>query len=206
MEQRQKVTLRRVMRVFALMWALTAVGLFIGARLPESVIMPISIATFALLIVMLFIRKIRVLNTIAYMIPLLIGITLFWTMQFYVDELGAQLVLTVFFATIALFILLGVLGWLLPDISAIGSYLFGALLVLIVFSLIFMFVPVSNTVLLIVACVAVLIFVLYTIYDFNVMKHGYIDADDVVTHALSLYLDFINLFVRLLEVIWRLKE
>ena len=198
--------LRRVMRSFALMWLLTAVGLWLGTMLPASINMPISIITFILLVVMAFIKKVRVYNTLAYIIPILVGITLFWTTQFYIIQLGEQLVLTVFIGTIGLFALLGIVGWMLPDISPIGNYLFGALLVVIVFSLIFFFVPASNLVMLLFAMIVVLIFVLYTIYDFNQIRHEHIGKEDVVGHALGLYLDFINLFVRILEIIWRLKD
>lgn len=202
----KKDALRRVMRSFALMWLLTAVGLWLGTLLPESVRLPVAVTTFVLLIIMMFVRKVRIYNTLAYLIPLLIGITLFWTTQFYIAELGEQLVFTVFIATIGLFALLGLVGWMLPDISPIGNYLFGVLLVAIVFSIIFIFVPVSNIVMLIFAMVIILIFVLYTIYDFNQIRHEHISKEDVVGHALGLYLDFINLFVRILEVIWRLKD
>ncbi|OCS90902.1 hypothetical protein A6K76_01430 [Caryophanon latum] len=198
--------MRRVMRTFALMWALTAVGLWLGSMLPESVRLPVSIGTFILLIIMIFVRKVRILNAMAYAIPVLIGITLFWTTQFYIEQLGTQLVLTVFGATIAMFVLLGVIGWAMPDIHHMGSYLFAALLVLIVFMFIFISVPVSNVVALGFACAVVLLFVLYTIYDFNQMRYGHIEEQEVVVHALNLYLDFINLFVRVLEIVWRAKD
>lgn len=206
MEERQKSIVRRVMFTFAVMWALTALGLWLGSILPESVRLPVSVATIVLLIVMIFVRKVKLLNTIAYAIPVLIGITLFWTTRFYIDELGAQLVMTVFAATIGLFVILGIVGWFAPDINGIGNYLFATLVVLFIFTLIFVFVPVSNVVALGLACAVVLLFVLYTVYDFNQLRYGYIEEDEVVVQALNMYLDFINLFVRLLEIVWRLKD
>ena len=80
------------------------------------------------------------------------------------------------------------------------------LIVVIVFSLIFMFVPVSNMVALILAAITVLLFSVYTVYDFNQIRHNYVADDQIIGMALNLYLDFINLFTHLLEVIWRLKN
>ena len=195
-----------VLKHFMYMWILTAVGLFIGTLLPPAIILPISIITIVLLIVVIFVRSVRLANTIIYFIPLLVGISLFWTTQFYINELGELLVLSVFIGTIIIFILLGLVGLMIRDISGIGSYLFGALIVIIVFSIIFMFVPVGNTVALILAAVAVLLFTIYTIYDFNRISHNHVSEDQVVRMALNLYLDFINLFLNILEVLWRLKD
>lgn len=188
------------------MWILTAVGLFVGTMLPPAIIMPISIITLILLIIVIFVRNVRLANSIMYAIPFLLGITLFWTTQFYINELGSALVFSVFIGTIFIFIVLAFIGMMIKDISGIGSYLFAGLIVVIVFSIIFMFVPVGNTIALVLAGVTVLLFTIYTVYDFNLIRHNYVGDDEVVGMALNLYLDFINLFTNILEVIWRLKD
>ena len=188
------------------MWILTAIGLFVGTMLPPAIIMPISIITLILLIIVIFVRNVRLANSIMYAIPFLLGITLFWTTQFYINELGSALVFSVFIGTIFIFIVLAFIGMMIKDISGIGSYLFAGLVVVIVFSIIFMFVPVGNTIALVLAGVTVLLFTIYTVYDFNLIRHNYVGDDEVVGMALNLYLDFINLFTNILEVIWRLKD
>ncbi len=197
---------QRVMWHFMIMWVITAVGMLVGTFLAPSVLLPISIITIFLLIIVIFIRSIRVLNTILYCIPFLIGITLFWSTQFYIEELGSALVFAVFIGTVVIFISLGIIGIMMKDLSAFGSYLFGALIVLLVFSLIFIFVPVSNTIMVVLAGLTVLVFALYTIYDFNQIKHNYVSEQETVGMALNLYLDFVNIFLRLLEIIWRVKD
>ena len=197
---------QRVMWHFMIMWAVTAVGMLVGTLLPPSVLLPISFITLFLLIIVIFIRSIRIVNLILYCIPFLVGITLFWSTQFYIEQLGSELVFTVFIATVVIFISLGFIGIMMKDLSAFGSYLFGALIVLLVFGLIFIFVPVSNTIMLVLACLTVLVFALYTIYDFNQIKHNYVGENEIVGMALNLYLDFVNIFLRLLEIIWRVKD
>lgn len=195
-----------VLKHFMFMWIVTAGGLFVGTLLPPSVTLPIAIITLILLILVIFVRNIRLANSIMYAIPFLLGITLFWSTQFYIDALGSSLVFSVLVGTIVIFILLGFVGMQMTDISGIGSYLFGALIVIIVFSVLFMFIPVGNTIGLILAGVTVLLFTIYTIYDFNQIRHNHVGKDQVVGMALNLYLDFINLFTNILEVIWRLRD
>ncbi|WP_374966306.1 Bax inhibitor-1 family protein [Lysinibacillus sp. RS5] len=199
--------LNKILKHFAFMWVLTVIGMYIATFLPPAIIMPISIITIVLLIIACFVRSLKLANSIMYTIPFLMGITLFWTTQFFIAELGQQLVLLVFVATVAIFIVLALVGMMMnKDISNWGSYLFTVLIVVLVFSLVFMFIPVSNIVGLIIAGVTVLLFSLYTVYDFNRIRHNHVSDDEVVGMALNLYLDFINLFTNLLEVIWRLKE
>lgn len=198
--------LGKVLKHFTFMWVLTGIGLFIGSLLSPAIILPISIITIILLIVAIFVRSVRLANIISYALPFLIGITLFWTTQFYIEELGAGLVFSVLIGTIAVFILLGVIGMMIRDISSIGLYLLATLIVVFIFSIIFFFFPVSNTIMLVFAAITVLLFAIYTVYDFNQIRHGHVREQDAVRMALNLYLDFINIFVNLLEVIWRLKD
>ncbi|RKJ31278.1 BAX inhibitor (BI)-1/YccA family protein, partial [Butyricicoccus sp. 1XD8-22] len=131
----------------------------------------------------------------------------FWITQFFIEWIGADLVLTVFICTIIIFIGLAGIGLKLErDISDWGSVLFAALFVLIVFSIVFIFFPVSNTFLLVLAGLFVLVFAVYTVFDFNMIRHNHVKEADVVWMALNLYLNFINLFTNLLEVVARYRE
>ena len=195
-----------VLKQFTLMWGLTGIGLFIGSLLPPTIIFPISILTILLLIAAFVIRSVSFISIIVYVLPILIGITLFWTTQFYIEQLGSALVFGVLIGTIIVFVLLGIVGIMIPDISEIGNYLLVTFIVFIVFSVLFMFFPIGNTVLLVLAGIAVLLFSLYTVYDFNQIRHGYVRERDVALMALNLYLDFINLFVNLLHFISRLRD
>ena len=195
-----------VLKQFTWMWALTGVGLFIGSLLSSKIIFPISLITIVLLIIVFFVRNLDFINIIVYILPILVGITLFWTTQFYIEQLGNALVFGVFIGTILVFVLLGLIGIMIPDISEIGNYLIVTLLVLIIFSILFMFFPIGNTVLLVLAGIAVLLFSLYTVYDFNQIRHGYVREREVSLMALNLYLNFINLFVNILQFISRLRN
>ncbi|MGM9951335.1 MAG: Bax inhibitor-1 family protein [Lysinibacillus sp.] len=206
MEHNQNA-LQAVMKSFAIMWVITAIGMFVGTILPPAIAMAASLVALVLLIITIFVRSAAFSKFVAYLLPFLMGIGLFWSTQFYINELGEGLVLLIFFSTVAIFIILGLVGsFVKADLSGFGKYLFGALLVAIVVSIVFVFVPVSNLVHLVLTGVILLIFVLYTIYDFNRIRQHPPTPDEVPMTALNLYLDFINLFLRLLEFVYRLNK
>ena len=90
------------------------------------------------------------------------------------------------------------------DLSKIGSFLFMALIGLILCAIVNMFMH-SSTMDLLISCAGVLIFVGLTAWDTQSIKRMTAEADPSMVGkvatmgALSLYLDFINLFLYLLR-------
>ncbi len=92
------------------------------------------------------------------------------------------------------------------DLTSMGSFLFMALMGLIVASLINIFMRNSMMDMLL-SCITVLIFTGLTAYDTQMIKQIYYDSDSyevgtkkAVIGALALYLDFINIFLSLLRL------
>jgi uncharacterized protein len=120
---------------------------------------------------------------------------------------GASVART-FFITAAAFGALSLYGYTTKrDLTGWGSFLFMGLLGLIVASLIGLFVQ-SSALQFAISVIGVLIFTGLTAYDTQKIKEMYYAGDDGETHgkkavmgALSLYLDFINLFLYLLRFI-----
>lgn len=118
---------------------------------------------------------------------------------------GASVAST-FFATAAGFGALSLYGYTTKrDLSGMGKFLMMGLVGLIVASLINMFTQ-SGTMSLIISIVGVLLFAGLTVYDTQKIKEMYyqVQGSDmmgktVVMGALTLYLDFINLFLFLLR-------
>ena len=113
---------------------------------------------------------------------------------------------TTFFATAAAFAGLSLWGYTTKrDLSAFGTFLIMGVVGLLVASLINMFVQ-STGLQLVVSFVGVLLFAGLTAYDTQRIKSMYADvagsdmmAKTVIMGALSLYLDFINMFMFLLR-------
>jgi len=126
----------------------------------------------------------------------------------------ASSIATTFFITSGTFGALGLYGWLTKrDLTAIGSLCFMGLIGLIIASIVNMFFY-NGTAALVISWIGVLIFVGLTAYDAQKIKRlaiavGDGEVDDetgkkfAVIGALTLYLDFINLFLYLLRIFGR---
>lgn len=114
-----------------------------------------------------------------------------------------------FFSTAGMFLAMSVYGTVTKrDLTSLGSFLFMGLIGLIIASVVNLFL--ANAMMdLIISCVGVLIFTLYTAYDTQKLRQFGMAApmDDneavqrgAILGALTLYLDFINLFIYLLRL------
>ena len=99
------------------------------------------------------------------------------------------------------------------DLSRLRNILFSGLVLLLVFGIVFLFVPMSGLERL-VSMVGVVVFLAYTAYDVQMIRSyytyycGFPDMLEkaAVFSALQLYLDFINLFIRLLSILGRSRR
>jgi FtsH-binding integral membrane protein len=114
----------------------------------------------------------------------------------------------VFFISAAAFGALSLYGYTTQrDLSAMGSFLFMGLIGIIIASLVNIFLA-SSMMQFIISAVGVLVFAGFTAYDTQSIKEMYDPMDDstvggrkAVMGALRLYLDFINLFTMLLQLL-----
>ncbi|MBY3176408.1 Bax inhibitor-1/YccA family protein [Rhizobium leguminosarum] len=117
-----------------------------------------------------------------------------------------QSVVQTFFVTAGSFGALSLYGYTTKrNLSAMGSFLMMGLFGLIIASLVNIFLA-SSAVQFAISVLGVLIFAGLTAYDTQRIKELYLEADDVavagrkaIMGALTLYLDFINLFMFLLQ-------
>ena len=112
----------------------------------------------------------------------------------------------VFFITSSLFGSMSIYGYVTKrDLTGMGSFLFMGLIGLIITSVVNMFLQ-SSVLMFITSVIGVLIFTGLTAYDTQKLKHMYYQVGNselaenyAVSGALTLYLDFINLFLYLLR-------
>ncbi|WP_320201354.1 Bax inhibitor-1/YccA family protein [Agrobacterium sp. rho-13.3] len=117
-----------------------------------------------------------------------------------------QSIVQTFFITAASFGALSLYGYTTKkDLSGLGSFLIMGLFGLIIASIVNIFLQ-SSAMGFAISAIGVLIFAGLTAYDTQKIKEMYFDGDDVVAAgrkaimgALTLYLDFINLFTFLLQ-------
>lgn len=150
--------------------------------------------------------------------PLVVGILYFiyafingfsFSIIFAAFELGS--IVFTFFLTALLFMALAICGYTTNiDISKWSTILFIALLVSLVASIINIFIG-NSMVDIILDWIIIFIFAGYTIYDMHILKS--LQSDSTINQekvhiycAMQLYLDFINLFIRLLSRFGKSKD
>ena len=142
-------------------------------------------------------------QTVFWIFASLMGLSLSWILLVYTGVSVAR----VFFITSATFGAMSIYGYTTKrDLTKLGSFLMMGLIGIIIASLVNIFLK-SSMMYFIISILGVLIFVGLTAYDTQKIKNMYLASDDseilgkkAVMGALTLYLDFINLFIMLLRL------
>jgi FtsH-binding integral membrane protein len=120
-------------------------------------------------------------------------------------------VVRVFFVTASLVIALGILGAIIPtSIESWGTWLFGGLVILLVGNI---GIPILATLgiyignaMTVLDWVGIVLFCGYIIYDMNRAMHIPYTLDNSIDCALAIYLDWVNLLIRILEASGKRKD
>ena len=112
--------------------------------------------------------------------------------------------------TAIIFLIFALIGYYTKiDLTKFGVYLFMGLLGVIICSIINMFVK-SGTFDLTLTIIALIIFIAYIAYDIQIIKRNLYTFEEqdnlAIFGALQLYLDFINIFLRLLQLFGRSRD
>ncbi len=111
---------------------------------------------------------------------------------------GSALIAKALIATVFMFGATALIGWTTKiDLSGIRGFLMMALIGMIVVSVIGFFVPWGNTFEMVFSGIGVILFSVFTMYDFQKIKQ--FPQDQYIDAALMLYLDIFNLFVYILR-------
>lgn len=113
-------------------------------------------------------------------------------------------IMYVFLITSVICLVFGLIGYYTKlDLTKLSTFLFMALLGVLIASLINVFIG-SETFDLGICILAIVIFIGYMAYDVYMLKHGMygIETEDnlAIYGAFQLYLDFINIFIRLIQL------
>tara|TARA_B100000579_G_scaffold17956_1_gene12662 strand:- start:703 stop:1464 length:762 start_codon:yes stop_codon:yes gene_type:complete len=142
-------------------------------------------------------------QTVFWIFAALMGLSLSWILLVYTGASVAR----VFFITSATFGAMSIYGYTTKrDLTKLGSFLMMGLIGIIIASVVNIFMK-SSMMYFVISILGVLIFVGLTAYDTQKIKNMYASSDTgeligkkAVMGALTLYLDFINLFIMLLRL------
>jgi FtsH-binding integral membrane protein len=191
-----------VLRVFALSLGFSFIGTLAGAYVPASFFLPLSILELVMLVSAFFLRRRKAVSyTFLYIFTFISGITLYPIVAHYLATAGANTVILAFGTTTTVFTGLAIYASKTKrNFSYLGGFLMAALLALVAISIFNIFWPLSSTGMLAYSFIGVMVFSGYILFDINQMKRYGVNAEDVPLMALSLYLDFINLFLSILRI------
>ena len=119
-------------------------------------------------------------------------------------------IMIIFLVAAIIFAVMAIIGYTTNvDLTRIGTYLFFALVAVLVVALINIFIG-SSTLAMIISIVCVLIFIGITAYDvqkIKVLENSGLPKENLAIYgALDLYLDFINLFIHLLSIFGKSRD
>lgn len=119
-------------------------------------------------------------------------------------------IMIIFLVAAIIFAVMAIIGYTTNvDLTRIGTYLFFALVAVLVVALINIFIG-SSMLAMIISIVCVLIFIGITAYDVQKIKalenSGLPKENLAIYGALDLYLDFINLFIHLLSIFGKSRD
>lgn len=158
-----------------------------------------------LVVVIVLSARIRKMSSMTAKVLFLLysGLTgLTFSSIFILFELGS--IMFIFAVTAIICLIFGMLGYYTKlDLTKIGTYLFMALIGIILISIINIFLQ-SDSVSFGLCILSLIIFIAYMAYDVNMIKRGMygIDTEEnlAIYGAFQLYIDFINIFIRLLQL------
>ena len=125
-----------------------------------------------------------------------------FSMIFVIYTLGS--IFTAFMGAAVLFGTMSFYGYFTKqNLDSVGKYAFVALIAIVIASIVNIFIG-STVMQMVISALAIIIFLVLTAYDTQtireIVSHGDATPADEVCGALTLYLDFINLFINLLQL------
>lgn len=195
----------RVMGWLFAAFGAAAVGtMLIGPLVPLSMMMPLSLVALGVLIVSGFVRKSpKVSGALAIGIPLILGITLYPVLNYYLSSGAGDIVVSSLIGTAVIFGGMALWGWRSPrSFNRWEGKLFFVVLALIVVSLLNTFFFKMTILGLVISCVVLVVFAIYSFIDIQrIRDYDGSDHSTASMYALNVFLDILNLFTSLLNIL-----
>ncbi|REH85732.1 Bax inhibitor-1/YccA family protein [Staphylococcus felis] len=198
--ENQKKRYSQVWLYFMYYWMIFGVFVYLGQFLPIEWRKPLSIGLLVLILITMVVQRARFSGIImSHIYTIISGLLSYATLMYTIEDLGSNLLIQNVIIAVLGFIVFGFIGYFfIKDASNMGKYLFVTFIVLIVMSIISWFIhnPMLHTV---IAIVGVLLFLLYTLYDFNRLKRGQFSPREMGFNL------FLNLF-RIIRYVLKLAR
>lgn len=193
----------KVWLFFMYYWIIFGIGCYFGQYLPMEWRRPLSLALMVLVLITLVFQRARKYGiVISHIYAVILGLLSYAMFTSYLQNLGPDVFYKNIILAIGAFIAFGIVGFfLINDATSMGRYLFVTLLALIIASIIGIFIhnPIFHTV---ITVVSLLLFLLYTLYDFNRMKRGQFSPREM---GFNLFINLLNIIKDILRLANRFR-
>jgi uncharacterized protein len=197
-----QVATARVLPTLVLSLLIATVGLFLGSKVPTVFMMPLLVVELIMIFSASFVRRRRVGYGFLYSFTLISGVTLFPTINYYTQNIGGYAVLEAFAVTVIAFGAAAIyVKTTRANFNFLAGFLFMGVIALMGIGLAGLFLPFSHEINQIYTFLGVLVFIGYMLFDLSRIINQGVATEDVPGVVLSLYLDFVNLFLFILRLI-----
>lgn len=199
-ESKQSI-MQRIITVFVFTLLVATIGLYTGQFIPPAWMLPLSVLEVVMIIAAFWLRRKKAVGYVfVFSFAFISGMTLFPIISHYASAAGAYVVLEAFGSSFVIFAVLGTIGAKTKkDLSFLWSFLLVAVIALLAVGIFNIFSPLNSAAMMAYSVIGTIVFSMYILYDLNQIKHRDITADLIPLMALTLYIDFINLFINLLR-------
>ncbi|HEX5322432.1 MAG TPA: Bax inhibitor-1/YccA family protein [Capsulimonadaceae bacterium] len=206
-QSRAAALMQRVAYLLCTALLVTAGGAYMDRGLPLPTSWVFGVGALVCVFILAFTRSVPGLNLILlYVLSLLEGLFLGPLLNYIIHgfALGPQIVGEAFGITALIMAGIGSYVWITnKDFGYLGKFLFWGLLGVLVVGIVGIFwhsLFAMPGIYLLYELVVAAVFVGFTLYDFSNIKHRY-GPNDYVAATVSLYLDFLNLFWAILQIL-----
>jgi FtsH-binding integral membrane protein len=198
----RRLVSQQILPSFFLSLLIAGLGVWIGQYVPPALFLPLSIVELIMIFAAVWIRRNRAVGFgFLYSFTFLSGLTIFPAIEHYIVHIGLDNVLKAIGVTIFAFGIASIYAARTKaDFQFLGGFLFIGLLTLLGMGIVNIFYPFSRTADLIYSLLGIFIFIGYTLFDISRITRYGVAEEDVPFVVLSLYLDFVNLFLFVLRL------
>ncbi|UOF91060.1 Bax inhibitor-1/YccA family protein [Fodinisporobacter ferrooxydans] len=191
----------RVLPSFFLSLLIGTIGLYAGQFVPGAFFLPLSIIEVVMIFAATFMRRRRAVGfAFVYTFTFISGMTLFPIVYNFAYQYGIDIIYRAFLVTVIAFG--GAAAYAAiskANFNFLGGFLFMGVLALVGMGIVNIFIPFSTQAEMIYSVIGILIFIGYVLFDVSRIARYGVAQEDVPLVVLSLYLDFVNLFIFILR-------
>lgn len=206
------VMYRKVMLwLVAQMLIATGSMILLGPVVPPAIVNALLLATVVIMLVTAFVRKglSRTLAPVfAAVVPAIIGMSLWLVVSTYVAQGAGDLVVTAAFSSGTVFVVMAVIGYTSTfSLEKWSGRMFAILIGVVVAGAVNAFILHSSLMSLLISIVSVVLFSLYVFIDIQRIRDNrrLDDNPTAAMFALDLFLDLVNLFLSILNILDKLR-